>query len=148
MSHILYGHDAEYFARTKGEIYLRLGHEVTVCETASECLEAVARVGHKIDVAVIHKDIGEIFKEGIGIDDITQALRNQQEQLIRLVIISGEAYSGKEYVITLGADAYFHTNLEAENPWLLGQFNAGLVSPKELGQRGIRVATPMEFKER
>lgn len=147
MPHILYGHDAEFFAITKGEIYQRLGHEVTVCETARECLSAIARVGTVIDVAVIHKDIGDILKEGIGIDSIAQALWNQ-EPLIRLLIISGEAFHGLNHVLNLGADGYFHTNLEANNPWLLHQLASGLVSPVEFEQRGKRVATPMGFKER
>lgn len=147
MSHILYGHDAEYFAITKGEIYRRLGHEVTVCETARECLAAIARIENVIDVAVIHKDIGDISKEGIGIGDITRSLRSH-ELLIRLLIISGEFRDGLWHVLELGADGYFHTNLKAENPWLLSQFDAGLVSPTELEQRGKRVATPMGYLER
>ncbi|MDP1722466.1 MAG: hypothetical protein Q8L37_04620 [Candidatus Gottesmanbacteria bacterium] len=52
------------------------------------------------------------------------------------------------FAFTIGGDGYFHTTLEAENSWLLGQLAAGLVSPTELEQRGRSVATPMGSKER
>lgn len=99
MAHILYCHDTEYFAVTKAEIYRNLGHEVTACETARDSLNAIARIGKTIDVAVIHKDMGKSSDEEIRVDEIVQALRNS-EPLIRALIISGKFPFGLDHVLT------------------------------------------------
>lgn len=147
MTHILCCHDAEYFAATKAELLRRSGREVTACETAIQSLEAIARCGQTIDVAVIHKDIGELLREGITVETIVAALRNK-EILIRTGIISGEFPHGLPHVLNFGADFYFSTTLPNENRWLLNQLDAGLVSPNELEQRGQKVATPSGYRER
>jgi len=140
MAHILFLHDDPDFANTKGEYYQGLGYTMTVCTSAREGLSAIAR-SKDIDVVIVHKDIGEKNNEGVNVDMIAEALR-KKEELARLGIVSGEFPHGRSHVLNLGADFYFPTTLPVENPWILEQLAAGLVSPSELKQRGERVATP------
>lgn len=143
MTHILYCHDSDGFAQTKAEIFTDQGYQTEAFETVVSVLERIKRGVQNIDVVILHKDMGDYSKENIpnAVDKIVQALHEENET-IRIGIISGEYPNGKKHVLLLGADFYFETATSNDNPWLLSQLDKGPVTPKELLKRTREVSTP------
>lgn len=146
MGKVLLIHDDPDFLITRSEFYRNHGHEVTECISGQDGLAAI-QASNSLGVVIAHKDIDGEKPDGVYIDEIAEALR-KKEDLANFGIVSGEFPYGLTHVLNLKADFYFPYTLPPEDNWILGQLNRELVSPEQLEQRGIRVATPMGFKER
>ena len=141
MSNVLFVHDDRDFANTRVERWQRMGIDVEACTTARQCLEKVLMGLGDTHTIILHKDLGQHRGEKVKIDHVVQSIQETYET-IRLGVVRGEFPDGKWRVLSLNADFYFPTTLEADHDWLLKQLHSGYVGQRELSRRGKEVAMP------
>jgi hypothetical protein len=103
-----------------------------------------------VSTVVIHKDLGDDSGEkprfpGSSLaEELIDAIREQNET-IRIGIVSGEFPRGLSTVLKMKADFYFNFPIKENSAafeWLLKELNKGPCFPKEIEARGKKVAMP------
>lgn len=100
--------------------------------TGAEALRDLYRGGLSgVEVAVIHKDLGET-----GTDDPTEKIVDfihQNSLTTRIIFVSGEWPDGINHVLQLKADGYCHP---IDTDWLVLEITKGAVTPDQIKLRG------------
>jgi hypothetical protein len=141
---VLVFHDGTDWPSAYVDMLNHMGFSARLYRTPSECMERI-RIGlGRVDVVMIHKDLGvhvpDEWDTGITSDSVVRSIHDEAP-FVRIGIVSGEYPDGMKHVLEVGADFYLGPHdLYADRT--IEILRKGPVTPQEIAGRGIEVEMP------